>query len=313
MSREWAQIACEVPSALVDELSEFLIELTSTGVTIDNLVLDTFSLEPDDDSPIKTVTAYFPLEGTLDERLAEIKTWLAEHGPCIPGFVYREPTVTRIQEEDWSNNWKEHFKPLRIGRRLVVKPTWEDFSPRARDIVLELDPGMAFGTGTHPTTMLCLSVLEKTMSGAEEEIVKPGVEPITVLDVGTGSGILSIAAAKLGAGRVTAVDIDAEAVGVALENCSLNGVSDLVAVSDTPLAMITGAFDIVLANILAEDLARMAPELQERMNPGALLILSGILTEKESMVCAAYDRPELVLQEIAREGDWSCLVYRRSG
>jgi len=313
MPKEWAQITCTVPSALVDEISEYLIELSSTGVSIENLVLDTFSLENREEPPVQTVTAYFPLDESLEAKILEIKAYLLRNGPCFPGFVYQEPMVTRIREQDWSNNWKEHFKPLRIGRRLVVKPTWEDYTPLAEDIILELDPGMAFGTGTHPTTMLCLSVLERAFSRAGRTSLNSPGKQVTVLDVGTGSGILSIAAAKLGAGRVTAVDIDTEAVRVAAENCALNSVSEIVAISDTPLGMISGSFDIVVANILAEDLARMATELVGRLNPNALLVLSGILNEKEDLVRKEYDHLDVRIREVAREGEWSCLVYQRSG
>lgn len=309
MTKEWAQVSCEVPSEMVDAVAEYLIELSGNGVGIDNLVLDTFSLDSLAESPVKSVTAYFPADESLDDRVREIEDYLAANGPSFAGFAYRKPTVTMITEQDWSTSWKEHFKPLRIGRRLVVKPTWEDFSPGAEDLVLELDPGMAFGTGTHPTTMLCLTVLERLLSGEGCNCLQSR----DVLDVGTGSGILGIAAARLGASRVTAVDIDPEAVRVARENCELNRVSSLVAVSDTPLERIPGAFDIVIANILAEDLVRLAPDLTARLRPGAFLILSGILIEKEDLVKEGFANRKLTLTEVARENEWSCLVYRQDG
>lgn len=309
MTKEWAQVSCEVPSEMVDALADYLIGLSGDGVGIDNLVLDTFSLESLEESPIKTVTAYFPDDESLSDRIREISAFLAQNGPSFAGFVYREPAVSMITEQDWSTSWKEHFKPLRIGKRLVVKPTWEEFSPEAGDLVLELDPGMAFGTGTHPTTMLCLSVLENLLHGEIGNCLKSR----EILDVGTGSGILGIAAAKLGASGVTAVDIDPEAVRVARENCQLNGVSSLVTVSDTPLDRIPGHFDVVIANILAEDLVRMAPELTSRLRPGGFLILSGILVEKEDLVKEGFSNRELTLAEIAREDEWSCLVYRQDG
>lgn len=309
MAKEWAQVSCEVPSGMVDAIAEYLVELSGNGVGIDNLVLDTFSLDTLEESAVKTVSGYFQADETLEERIREIEAYLAANGPSFAGFVYRKPSVTLITEEDWSSSWKEHFKPLRIGKRLVVTPTWENFSPTAGDVVLELDPGMAFGTGTHPTTMLCLSVLERLLSGSGEG------EPqlLEVLDVGTGSGILSIAAAKLGVRSVTAIDIDPEAVRVAEDNCSLNGVTSAVTVSDTPLARICGDYDIVLANILAEDLVRLAPLLVERLKPKAFLILSGILIEKEELVKEGFANRNVTLTEVARENEWSCIVYRRNG
>ncbi|RQW87892.1 MAG: 50S ribosomal protein L11 methyltransferase [Geobacter sp.] len=306
MQKEWIQLAYEVPDAMVDTIAEFLIELSSTGVGIDNRTLDTFSLDSLEETPTKMVTAYFQSDEFLDERIRDIKAFLIENGPNFPGFIYQDPTITRITDEDWSTSWKEHFKPLRVGKHLVVKPTWEDFPAGPEDILLKIDPGMAFGTGTHPTTMLCLTVLEKILSGHRGK-----KKLLTALDVGTGSGILTIAAAKLGITRISAVDIDPEAVKVAQENCLLNGVTEQVCVSDTPLAMISDSFDIVLANILAEDLVRMAPELIAHLNPGGLLILSGILIEKETMVIDGYGISTMSLKEVCREGEWSCLVFQR--
>ena len=306
MQKEWIQLAYEVPDAMVDTIAEFLIELSSTGVGIDNRTLDTFSLDSLEETPTKMVTAYFQSDELLDERIRDIKAFLVENGSNFPGFTYQDPTITRITDEDWSTSWKEHFKPLRVGKHLVVKPTWEDFPAGPEDILLNIDPGMAFGTGTHPTTMLCLTVLEKMLSG-----LRTRGKSLTVLDVGTGSGILTIAAAKLGISHISAVDIDPEAVKVAQENCLLNGVTEQVCVSDTPLAMISDSFDIVLANILAEDLVRMAPELIAHLNPGGLLILSGILIEKETMVIDGYGISTMSLKEVCREGEWSCLVFQR--
>jgi ribosomal protein L11 methyltransferase len=313
MKKEWAQVSCEVPASLVDSLAEYLIEISSTGVSIENLTLDTFSLESVEDSPVKTVTAYFTVDDSLEERISDIESYLAEKGPACNGFEYKAPTVTRIQEEDWSTNWKDHFKPLRIGNRLVIKPTWESFPATGDDIILELDPGMAFGTGTHPTTMLCLSILERIFSVGRVEPGSANKKPLSILDVGTGSGILSIAAALLGAEKVTAIDIDPDAVRVARDNCALNRVAPLVAVSDTPLNLISGCFDIILANILAEELVRLAPELVQKMSPGGFLILSGILTEKENLVVDGFSSFDVTMTEVARKDEWSCIVFRRNG
>ncbi|NMC74191.1 MAG: 50S ribosomal protein L11 methyltransferase [Geobacteraceae bacterium] len=309
MKKEWAQVSCEVPSSMVDSLAEYLIELSSTGVSIDNMTLDTFSLDSVEESPIKTVTAYFSVDDSLRERIREVESYLMETGPAYDGFHFKAPIVTRITEEDWSSNWKEHFKPLRIGRHLVIKPTWETFPATDDDVVMELDPGMAFGTGTHPTTMLCLSILEGLFRGGEAA-GRPHKMPRTVLDVGTGSGILSIAAALLGAEKVEAVDIDPDAVQVAKENCSLNKVSGLVNVSGTPLPRVAGRFDVVLANILAEELVRLAPELVGKLAAGGFLILSGILVDKEHIVTDCFRNLGVSLERIAREEEWCCIVFQ---
>ncbi len=311
MTKLWAQVSYEVPYALVDDISEFLLELSPDGVITENLTLDTFSLESLEEPSIKTVTAFFEADDALPGKIAQVRSYLRKKGPSFPGFMFTEPTITYIKEEDWSSSWKSHFKPSRIGKRLVVKPTWEEYPEHPGDIILELDPGMAFGTGTHPTTRLCMEVLEKIFfhEGAYRHLPRNGAS--LVLDVGTGSGILSITAAKLGASQVTAIDIDPQALAVAEENIILNGTEKRVTVSDTPLALVNGNYDIVVANILAEELVKMAPQLIKRVNREGFLILSGILTEKEDIVVQGFSFAEISLTEISREAEWSCLTYHR--
>lgn len=304
MQKDWAEIACEVPADMVDTVADFLVELTGNGVGIENLHLDTFSLDTLEDTPTKSVKGYLPLDDTLEDMRIKVEHFLAENGPAFEGFVYARPTVNVIRTEDWANNWKVHFKPVRIGQRLVIKPTWEDYQAAPEDLVIQIDPGMAFGTGAHPTTRMCLESLERICFEQ-----RGGKLPDRVLDVGTGSGVLSIAAALMGATRITAVDIDPEAVTVTRENLELNGVHDLVAVSTTDLGDLPGEYGVVLANILAEELVRLAPQLTAKVAPGGWLILSGILTEKEAFVCAGF--PGLTLVENPKELEWSCLTFRK--
>ncbi|MRR36260.1 50S ribosomal protein L11 methyltransferase, partial [bacterium] len=150
MDKTWAEVACEVPAAMVDLLADFLVELSGNGVSIDNLELDTFSLDTVEETPVKTVRAYFSPDDDLEGKLAALNQFLREHASACGDAA--PPTVTTIREEDWATGWRQHFTPTRIGQRLVIKPTWEPFSPEPDDLVIELDPGMAFGTGTHPTT-----------------------------------------------------------------------------------------------------------------------------------------------------------------
>jgi ribosomal protein L11 methyltransferase len=303
MQTDWAEIACEVPAEMVDAMSDFLVELTGNGVGIDNLHLDTFSLDSLEDTPIKTVKGYLPVDGSLEEKRVRIEQFLAENGPSFAGFVFHPPVVTIIRNEDWANNWKVHFKPVRIGERLVIKPTWEEYAPLPGDLVIQIDPGMAFGTGAHPTTRMCLESMERICFNENG-----GKLPPALLDVGTGSGVLSIGAALMGATKITAVDIDPEAVRVTLENLALNGIT-FVEASTTPLEQIKDCYDIVVANILAEELVRLSGELVARVNPGGWLILSGILTEKEAFVRAGF--PDLTLVENPTEAEWSCLTFRK--
>jgi ribosomal protein L11 methyltransferase len=225
-------------------------------------------------------------------------------------FVPRPPTVAFLREEDWANNWKKHFRPSRVGKRLVIKPTWEGFTSDGDEVIIQLDPGMAFGTGAHPTSRLCLETIERIFTDPLFTDIDTPLKP-DLLDVGTGSGVLAITAARLGAGRVVAVDIDPGAVAVAKENIGLNRVDDIVEVSTTPLKEVPGDFSVVVANIQAEDLVRMAGDLVGKTRWGGYLILSGILVEREEAVMEGFAGFSLDLTETVREGEWSCITYRK--
>jgi ribosomal protein L11 methyltransferase len=307
----WTEISCEVPDAMVDFLTEFLVELSGNGVSIENLYLDTFSLDTVEDTPVKTVKAYFATDDALEGHLAAISAFMLAHGTEFAGFAYKNPVVKAINAEDWANNWKKYFKPVRIGSRLVIKPTWEEYSPEPGDLVLQLDPGMAFGTGSHPTTKMCLEVLESIFLAEGAFLGLAPAPPDTVLDVGTGSGVLSIAAAKLGAEQVVAIDIDADAVAVAEENTDLNGCLAVVRLSTTPLHEVEGSFQLVLANILAEELVRLAGHLAAKVAPSGFLVLSGILSEKEAFVLEGFSHYGLKVAEIRCEGEWSCIALHK--
>jgi ribosomal protein L11 methyltransferase len=223
-----------------------------------------------------------------------------------------EPQVRTLREEDWAHAWKKFYKPLRVGQRVVLKPSWEEFVPLADDIVVELDPGMAFGTGLHPTTRLCIAALEN--------VVRPGD---SVLDLGTGSGVLAIVAHKLGATRLLAADIDPIAVAVTSENAARNGVpvgeggALDVRLGSVPAGM-AGQFRVIVANILAEVIAKLFdaeygyPPLAEPLGPDGVMVLSGILDTRAGIVEEAAARHGLRVVEWLAEGDWVALIVRRA-
>ncbi len=306
----WAEISCEAPTDMIDKLTEFIVDLSGNGICIENLNVDTFSVDELEDAPIKTIKSYFPADEAFEEKIDAIRSFLAEHASKYTGLTLASPSVTLLKEEDWANSWKKHFKPSRIGRRIVIKPTWEDYEPDNGDILIEIDPGMAFGTGTHPTSRLCLETLERIFF-RESPFVASGTHlPFEVLDVGTGSGILAIAALKFGARRAVAIDIDPKAVSVARDNLELNRVNSCATVSTAPLNEVAGQFSVVVANILAEELIRMASELVGKMREGAFLVLSGILVEKERSVLEGFASFPLLLVETVRQGEWSCITFR---
>lgn len=306
MEKSWFEVACTLPSDLADEVATYLGEVTQQGVCSDNRVVDAFSPEEIAQVPEVTVKVYLPADGEVSRVVDQITAYLEELATRHPAALIPPPQVTQVCDEDWATSWKVHFKPLRVGRRLLVVPTWEQPHPRPDGLVLRIDPGMAFGTGGHETTRLCLELLETIMD------TWPLMDSPTVLDLGTGSGILAMAAAQLGAAAVHAVDLDPLAVETARDNIAVNGLEGAVTLGTEPLESLPESYDIILANILAEELARLAPALVAHMNNGGELVLSGILSEKEPLVKAAFSRhDQLHYRETLAAGEWVALRYHR--
>lgn len=214
-----------------------------------------------------------------------------------------EMDMQNVADEDWSENWKKYYKPFRIGSHLVVKPTWEPYQAQQEDLVIELDPGMAFGTGTHETTNMCMQLLEKHLQNG-----------MRVMDVGTGSGILAIAAARLGAKQVLAIDIDPSAVKVANENVTLNGVQDQVRVVVGDLCKSEAMpCDLAVANIVADAICMLAGPLTRHLEKDRLLICSGIIREREQDVMNAALQAGYTLFDRIEKGEWVALALRNEG
>ncbi len=222
------------------------------------------------------------------------------------GGIEARLSAREVAEEDWAESWKEHFHVERFGEGIVVVPSWRVYEPRAGDVVLTLDPGMAFGTGQHETTRMCLEALERA--------VRPGVR---VLDVGCGSGILGIAAAKLGAREVLAVDIDANCVRVTEENARANGVEDVVRAAEGsmgaawPFDVPAAAFDVVVANIIARVIIEHAAELVAALAPCGRLVVSGVIGERERGVTDALRAEGARIASVKAMGDWRCIEAGR--
>jgi ribosomal protein L11 methyltransferase len=216
-----------------------------------------------------------------------------------------ELTVTERSEEDWASAWKEHYRPFRASERFVIRPPWFDYIAKANDIVLVLDPGMAFGTGMHPTTRLSLLQIEK--------FVKSGQ---SLLDVGTGSGILALAAARMGACPIDAVDVEPMSIRVARSNLDLNNAGDAIHLAIGSADWATSQarkYEVVVANIIARILISMAADLRATMVPGGVLLMSGIIEPKESETRAAFEDLDLEFLERNQTEDWISLAYRAPG
>lgn len=300
MQEEWLEIRLTLPATALDLVGQALMELGCTGITVAERALDTFvPPDPDEEDAQPTIRAYFPA-GDPEQLRREVRSALA---PLVPELADGLPECRKLADEDWAHGWQQHFPPLRIGSRLLIRPSWSDEPPGNAAVVLTLDPGRAFGTGTHATTALCLEVIAR--------LADSPMPPRRVLDVGAGSGILAMAAAALGAAEVLACEIDPEASQVAVENIAANGLQQTITVTTTPIEALSGSFELVLANILAGENIRLAPHFLARLAPGGHLALSGILIDQERSVTEAFSHWPLTLLAIDRRDEWSCLLYRR--
>lgn len=248
---------------------------------------------------VAVVKAYFAEEDNMEEVLAYVDEKLKELRDM--GIDIGEGTVEaeKMHEEDWANNWKKYYKPTRIGDRIVVKPIWEEYREQDGDLVIELDPGMAFGTGEHETTRMCIKALEK--------YVKPDT---TVFDVGCGSGILAIAAAKLGAKKAVGVDLDPVAVESAEENVKFNNLNNIELLQGNLIDVIEGKAEIVVANIIAEVICILTSDVSKALVPGGYFITSGIIHDRVDMVLDKLSECGFEVEEINKDGEWNCIVAR---
>ena len=281
----WTAVTITAAAELAEPLGSFLLDRGAPG------------LETEDVGERVRITAHFAGAAPL----AEIDAFVAAVREIVPGAAQPQIAVDTVTDRDWAENWKAHFPPLAIGQRLFVHPPWIDSIPAGR-VPIVLDPGMAFGTGHHASTRGSLILLERALRDTAAA---------RVLDFGTGSGILAIAAAKLGAAEVWGIDIDADACAIAAENAAVNGVAERVRIA-AELAAVPGSFDVVVANLLANLLIDVAADIAARVRPGGVAIGAGILIEEAAAVRGAWRAAGLAdLGEHADEG-WVALAAQRS-
>lgn len=281
--RRWAEIEIEATESAVDAVGDILNSAGCSGFVVRDAIVPT------------TVAGYLPVDDRLEDRILHAKDALSQLSSFGVDGASDELTIRYVEEADWANAWKAYYKPIEIGRKLIVCPPWEDLPEGNERLAIIIDPGMAFGTGSHPTTQLCLAALE--------DYIVPGMR---VADVGTGSGILAIAAAKLGAGPIVATDNDPLAVSIAAENIAENHV-DVATQTAEP----TGTFDLIVANILADVVIDYADRFAEWIRPGGTLIASGIIDARESDVRLSVECAGFTPLETQSSGEWVALVFRR--
>lgn len=245
------------------------------------------------------VKAYFAEEDNIEEILGYVNEKLVELKEMGIDLGEAKVEHEKMYEEDWANTWKQYYKPSKVGEKIVVKPIWEEYEQKEGELVVNLDPGMAFGTGTHETTRMCIQALEKYVK-----------EESTVFDVGCGSGILAIAAAKLGAKLAVGVDLDPVAVESSIENVGYNNLNNIEILHGNLVEVIDGKADIVVANILAEIICILTDDVKRVMKDGGVFITSGIIHDRVDMVCEKLEATGFEVIEKNRYGEWNCIVAK---
>ena len=278
---KWAQVTITTSQEASDAVANYLFEGDTTGIEIrDN---------PAPNSPSVTLISYFPTDDLIGERVHDLREFLAN---LIQAGIDTHPakvTLKSIEGDNWSEQWRSAFPPQKIGKRLVIAPTWDDIVPKPSEVLIRLDPGMAFGTGQHPTTQLALELLEISIKDAD-----------AVADIGTGSGILAIAAAKLGAKRVDAVDLDATTIPIAQSNIQINKAESIIRLhqGDGLNALERQKYPLIVANILTKVLLPMIPICPTFLEPAGRLILSGILVQEASQIEAQLEANDFRVLEV---------------
>ncbi|WP_374718665.1 50S ribosomal protein L11 methyltransferase [Parageobacillus toebii] len=311
---KWSEISIHTTHEAVEAISNILHEAGAGGVVIEDpydLIKErdasfgeVYELNPDDyPEEGVIIKAYLPVNSFLGETVEEIKQAINNLLLYDIDIGKNKITISEVNEEEWATAWKKYYNPVKISKKFTIVPTWETYEPVSSDeLIIELDPGMAFGTGTHPTTVMCIQALEK--------YVKPGD---TVIDVGTGSGILSIAAAMLGAKSVRALDLDPVAVDSARLNVKLNKVQHIVTVSQNNLLdRIEEQANVIVANILAEIILRFVDDAYRLLEKNGYFITSGIIQAKKQEVKEGLIKAGFAIEETLVMEDWIAFIARKA-
>jgi len=291
----WIEVRVIVPARMQEEASLFLTDFSGRGVIIEEENVPAGGV---------VIRAFFRPEEYGDWQRQEMQDYIKRLSSYELYPLGLE--VRQVAAEDWAEAWKAHFKPMKVTDRVVIRPPWEEYAAQPGETVITIYPGMAFGTGRHASTLLCLRALEQVWEGQPPR----SGSPWQVLDVGTGTGILALAAACWGA-EVLAIDLDPEAVAAALENVRLNDLIDRVWVEETPLASLRQQFGLIMANITAPDLLQLADALTARLVSDGVLIISGFLAEDASRLSSRYQALGLHQTGFLTQEDWGALIFRR--
>lgn len=301
---QWLKIEIAAPVELMDAVVNFLAETGAQGVFQETL--GTPSQEDFDEVQFcDAIKAYFLHDARSEERIAAIQNYLKNLKEIFPDLPAPVLTTEVISDPGWGEAWKKYFKPLRVSSTIIVKPTWEKYAPSSRDIVIDIDPGLAFGTGQHPSTRLCIEALEDIM------VQEGSGKTWKALDVGCGTGILGIIAAKLGAGDVICLDNDPKATEIAAENAAVNLVSDRLHIVNQDALAIKETRNLIIANLTSKLLLKLCRHLTQLLVPGGYMIISGIIEQDTPAIEASFTAAPLIQHRMLKEKEWVCYVLRK--
>lgn len=309
---QWIEVNVAVTHEAVEAVADIMNSVGAKGVAIEDPQLinelrnsgtwELCDIPEQENTEVVTVSAYYADDEKLQDRLASIESELALVEERIGNYRFGNTRFRTVSEQDWANEWKQYFHVTHVGKSMVIKPSWEDYTPAEGEHVIEIDPGMAFGTGTHHTTNMCMERLEKVLPA-----------DATVFDVGTGSGILAIAAALLGAKEVKAVDIDGVAVRVARENVAENNLSDKIDVKEGDLLHGTeGKADLIIANIIADIIIMLLKDIPVKLKDDGIFLASGIIEERVADIEAEAKVNGLEVVNIDHRGGWVVMQMRKA-
>jgi ribosomal protein L11 methyltransferase len=300
MDNNWIELSINTTTVVGEIISDFLVELGSKGVVLGEW-------DPEQElSQYTKVKAYFPEEiPNIAEITEKIIDKLASYKELDINIGAGEIFTRVIKEEDWANSWKQYFHVLRVGEKLVIKPLWEEYEPKEDDLVINIDPGMAFGTGAHPSTQLCMEEIERIFSSKEFDR-----DTYNILDLGTGSGILAITLNLLGYKKITAVDIDPVAVKASKENFAMNNMLHIDLFQGV-LDDCNDTYDFIAGNILAEIIESLAVGISQKLKVGGLFMGSGIINHKEKDVIKALTDAGLTFIDKKYQGDWVLVNFKK--
>ncbi len=302
---KWLKIEITASTELIDALSNFLEETGAQGVFSEAL-LQPQTNELPETGDTEVIQAFFPSDVRSEKRIYSIRKYLKSLEEIFPDIDAPVLSTEIISDPDWGEQWKKYFKPIRVCKNIVVKPTWERYMPASRDIVVEIDPGMAFGTGQHASTRMCMEAIEDVIL-KDRSIVE-----WRVLDVGCGTGILGITAAKMGAGDVICVDNDPKATEIAAENAAINEVQDRLRIWNKDAAGITEPRNLIIANLTTKLLTKLHAQLVRLLMPAGYLIISGIVEPDIPVIEEHFIAAPLARHHMLTEKEWVCYVLRKS-